>query len=134
MIHDGARPFIDDAIIERCAQGVEKYKACVAGMPVKDTIKIADEDLFAVQTPNRSNVWMVQTPQTFERTMIWDAYKTIIAEEQSGKTISVTDDAMVVEKMTDYKVKMILGSYENIKITTPEDLQIAQLFCDKRQY
>lgn len=134
MIHDGARPFIDDAIIERCAQGVEKYKACVAGMPVKDTIKIADEDLFAVQTPNRSNVWMVQTPQTFERTIIWDAYKTIIAEEQSGKTISVTDDAMVVEKMTDYKVKMILGSYENIKITTPEDLQIAQLFCDKRQY
>lgn len=132
MIHDGARPFIDNEIIKRCAKGAEEYKACVAGMPVKDTIKIADKDLFAVQTPERNNVWMVQTPQAFERKVIWKAYKTIIAEEQSGKTISVTDDAMVVETMTEHKVKMVLGSYENIKITTPEDLEIAQVFCDRK--
>lgn len=131
MIHDGARPFVNDAIIERCAESVEKYKACVAGMPVKDTIKIADSSLFAAQTPNRSDVWMVQTPQVFARSLIHNAYKEIIAREEAGEEISVTDDAMVVETMTDCKVKMVPGSYENIKITTPEDLQIAKVFCKK---
>lgn len=131
MIHDGARPFINDAIIERCAESVEKYKACVAGMPVKDTIKIADSSLFAAQTPNRSDVWMVQTPQVFERSLIHEAYKKIIDREEAGEEISVTDDAMVVETVTDCKVKMVPGSYENIKITTPEDLQIAKVFCKK---
>lgn len=131
MIHDGARPFVDDAIIERCAESVEKYKACVAGMPVKDTIKIADSSLFAVQTPNRSDVWMVQTPQVFARSLIHNAYKEIIAREETGEAISVTDDAMVVETVTECKVKMVPGSYENIKITTPEDLQIAKVFCKK---
>lgn len=132
MIHDGARPFVDDDIIKRCAENVEKYKACVAGMPVKDTIKIADEDLFAKQTPKRSNVWMVQTPQAFERTLIYDAYKNIIIRENAGEELNVTDDAMVVETMTECKVKMVVGSYENIKITTPEDLQIAEVFCERK--
>lgn len=131
MIHDGARPFVNDVIIQRCAESVEKYKACVAGMPVKDTIKIADSSLFAAQTPNRSDVWMVQTPQVFERSLIHNAYKEIITREEAGEEISVTDDAMVVETMTDCKVKMVPGSYENIKITTPEDLQIAKVFCKK---
>lgn len=132
LIHDGARPFVDNDIIERCAESVEKYKACVAGMPVKDTIKIADENLFAAQTPKRSDVWMVQTPQVFERSLIYEAYQNIIAREQAGKVISVTDDAMVVETVTSCKVKMVKGSYENIKITTPEDLQIAQVFCEMK--
>lgn len=129
MIHDGARPFVDNNIIERCAENVEKYKACVTGMPVKDTIKIADNNLFAVQTPKRSNVWMVQTPQTFERSLIYGAYETIIMREKEGEQIAVTDDAMVVEAVTSCKVKMFEGTYENIKITTPEDLQIAEVFC-----
>lgn len=133
MIHDGARPFVDNAMIERCAESVEIYKACVAGMPVKDTIKIADEDLFAAQTPKRSDVWMVQTPQVFERDLIYQAYRNIMAREQSGNLISVTDDAMVVETVTACKVKMVMGSYENIKITTPEDLEIAQVFCERKR-
>lgn len=129
MIHDGARPFVDNAVIKRCAENVEKYKACVAGMPVKDTIKIADHNLFAVQTPKRNDVWMVQTPQTFERSLIYGAYENIITQEKAGEQIAVTDDAMVVETVTSCKVKMVEGTYENIKITTPEDLQIAEAFC-----
>lgn len=132
MIHDGARPFVDNAIIERCARAVEKYRACVAGMPVKDTIKIADQDLFASQTPKRSDVWTVQTPQTFERSLIYEAYKTILSREDAGEEIAVTDDAMVVETAATCRVKMVEGSYENIKITTPEDLQIAETFCRLR--
>ena len=131
MIHDGARPFIDNSILERCAKSVEEYGACVAGMPVKDTIKIADEELFARQTPRRSDVWMVQTPQVFERSLIYNAYETIISREQQGEQIAVTDDAMVVETVTSSKIKMVEGSYENIKITTPEDLQVAEVFCRK---
>jgi len=100
-------------------------------MPVKDTIKIADEDEFAAQTPNRKTVWMVQTPQVFETELICTAYKKLMDNlsklEKAGVTI--TDDAMVVETMTDYKVKLVEGSYRNIKITTPEDLEIATIFC-----
>ena len=133
MIHDGARPFVDTDIIQRCAENVEKYKACVAGMQVKDTIKIADENLFATQTPKRSDVWMVQTPQVFERTLIHEAYKNLIEREVAGEELFVTDDAMVVETTTEYKIKMVAGSYENIKITTPEDLQIAKVFCEMKK-
>lgn len=133
MIHDGARPFVDNAVIERCAEGVEQYGACVAGMPVKDTIKIADGELFASQTPRRSDVWTVQTPQAFERSLIYNAYETIICREKLGENLEVTDDAMVVETVTSTKVKMIEGSYENIKITTPEDLEIAEVFCRKKK-
>ncbi len=133
MIHDGARPFIEEAIIERCAESVEKYRACVVGMPVKDTIKIADEELFSAQTPKRSDVWMIQTPQVFEHTLIRKAYETIIDREASGEEIMVTDDAMVVETVTDCKVKLVEGSYKNIKITTPEDLQIAKVFSAYRK-
>lgn len=132
MIHDGARPFIEDSIIKRCAECVEKYQACATGMLVKDTIKIVDEELFAVQTPKRSNVWMVQTPQVFAYDLIQEAYGKIMDSEAAGEEIIVTDDAMVVETVTDYKVKMVEGSYQNIKITTPEDMKIAKVFCDMK--
>ena len=66
LIHDGARPFVDEEIIERVCASVEEHKACVVGMPVKDTIKISDQEGFAAQTPDRRLVWQVQTPQTFE--------------------------------------------------------------------
>ncbi|MBR5127226.1 MAG: 2-C-methyl-D-erythritol 4-phosphate cytidylyltransferase, partial [Roseburia sp.] len=74
LIHDGARPFVSQAIIERTIAAVSEYKACVVGMPVKDTIKIADEAGYAKETPNRSRVWMVQTPQAFSYSLIYDAY------------------------------------------------------------
>ena len=126
FIHDGARPFVDEAVISRVCEAVVEYKACVVGMPVKDTIKIADEEGFAEQTPDRRKVWQIQTPQTFEYQLIKNAYEKLMEEEPEG----ITDDAMVVETMTDHKVKLVEGSYRNLKITTPEDLQIATIFCE----
>ena len=125
FIHDGARPFVNAEIIERVYAAVTEHKACVAAMPVKDTIKIADENGFAAQTPDRKKVWQMQTPQAFEYHLIKGAYEKLMIEEPAG----ITDDAMVVETMTDYKVKLVEGSYRNIKITTPEDLEIATIFC-----
>ena len=125
FIHDGARPFVDGEMIARVCDAVAEHKACVVGMPVKDTIKIADDAGFAEQTPDRRKVWQIQTPQTFEYQLIKGAYEKLLAEEPEG----ITDDAMVVETMTDHKVKLVEGSYRNIKITTPEDLDIATIFC-----
>ena len=125
FIHDGARPFVDGEIIERVCTTVKEHEACVVGMPVKDTIKIADEEGFAAQTPDRRKVWQVQTPQAFEYHLIKNAYERLLEEEPEG----ITDDAMVVETMTSHKVKLVEGSYRNIKITTPEDLDIATIFC-----
>ena len=122
LIHDGARPFVNQDIILRSMEAVKEYGACVAGMPVKDTIKIADESGYAAETPERSKVWMVQTPQTFSYELIRDAYCRMLQNENT----SITDDAMVVETMTDTRVKLVEGDYRNIKITTPEDLLIAE--------
>ena len=130
LIHDGARPFVTKEIIERCIQGAMEYKACVAGMPVKDTIKLADHEQNIESTPQRSKVWMIQTPQAFDFTLIKEAYTTLLEQEEKGitTTIPVTDDAMVVEYFMQQKVHLVYGSYKNIKITTPEDLRIAQAF------
>ena len=127
FIHDGARPFVEEQIIERACAAVEEHKACVVGMPVKDTIKIANEDGFAAQTPDRRLVWQVQTPQVFEYHLIKEAYIKLLEEEPEG----ITDDAMVVEYFCNQKVHLVYGSYENIKITTPEDMRVAEVFVKK---
>ena len=124
LIHDGARPFVNQDIIRRCMQEVQKYQACVVGMPVKDTIKIADEEGYAKQTPDRKNVWMIQTPQTFSYALIYEAYGEMLKREDTA----ITDDAMVLERIKGKKSKLIEGSYRNIKITTPEDLLIANVY------
>ena len=133
LIHDGARPFLNQEIITRCIEGAEKYKACVAGMPVKDTIKLADDEGNIESTPERSKVWLIQTPQAFEYPLIKEAYTTLIEQEKQGRqtSIPVTDDAMVVEYFLNQKVHLVYGSYENIKITTPEDMRIAEVFVKK---
>ena len=133
LIHDGARPFLTQEIIERCVEGAKEYRACVAGMPVKDTIKLADSEGNIESTPERSRVWMIQTPQSFEYSLIKDAYTTLIEQENKGikTSIPVTDDAMVVEYFLNQKVHLVYGSYENIKITTPEDMRIAEAFLKK---
>ena len=130
LIHDGARPFLTQDIIARCIEGVEEYKACVAGMPVKDTIKLADHEQNIESTPERSKVWMIQTPQAFEYLLIKEAYTRLIEQEEKGikTSIPVTDDAMVVEYFLKQKVHLVYGSYENIKITTPEDMRVAEVF------
>lgn len=103
-------------------------------MPVKDTIKIADEEGNIASTPNRNLTWLVQTPQTFAASLIKKAYESLIEREEELKSsgLVITDDAMVVETMTGHKVKLIEGAYENIKITTPEDIDTAENFLRLR--
>lgn len=126
LIHDGARPFADSLMIARAAKGAQEYGACVVGMPVKDTIKIADEEGYAEYTPDRKLLWMIQTPQAFSYPLIREAYEKLFENEKYQE--NVTDDAMVVESMTSRKVKLIQGSYQNMKVTTPEDMIIAEAF------
>lgn len=128
FIHDGARPFLTEKILQHSYEEVMNAGACVVGMPVKDTIKIADQEGYAEQTPDRRYVWQVQTPQVFETPLIVEAYTNLIQKknELDGEGIRITDDAMVVESFTGHKVKLVEGSYENIKITTPEDLVAAE--------
>ena len=126
-IHDGARPFLTQDILERAKEEVETSGACVVGMPVKDTIKISDGNGTAVDTPKRDLVWLIQTPQVFSYELIYQAYKKLM----SGDTVAVTDDAMVLEVMENRKVRLVKGSYQNIKITTPEDLMIAEVFLNE---
>lgn len=132
FIHDGARPFVNETIITDTYEAAKSYGACVAGMPVKDTIKIADEDGFAAETPNRKMVWAVQTPQVFERKLITTAYEELERrlDELKAQGVEITDDAMVVETLTGKKVKLVKASYENMKITTPEDMKIAESFLE----
>ena len=118
LIHDGARPFVSDKIIDKSIEEAKEHKAIVVGVPVKDTIKVIDNDKNIVDTPNRSVLWAVQTPQTFDYNILIDAYKDAFKNKFYG-----TDDAMLVERIG-YKVKMLEGSYNNIKITTQEDLNI----------
>lgn len=129
FIHDGARPFLTEKLLEDTYAAAYAYGACVAAMPAKDTIKLADADGYAVQTPNRSSVWMVQTPQVFEVQMICEAYRRLTGQlsmlRQQG--IQITDDAMVMETMMNRHVKLVKASYENIKITTQEDMKIAEV-------
>lgn len=130
LIHDGARPCVNVDIIERSIQSAIEEEACVVGTPVKDTIKIANENGYAVATPDRSTLWMIQTPQSFSYSLIYNAYTELMGRIKSEpeNVPSITDDAMVVEYIYGKKVKLILGSYTNIKITTPEDIRVAEGF------
>ncbi len=132
LIHDGARPFLTEEIIRRVVDAVREYHACVAAMPSKDTVKIADENGFAVQTPDRGRVWSIQTPQAFDTELIVGAYARLDREyrELAAAGVSVTDDAGAVELFTQYRARLVEGSYTNIKITTPEDLRIAEAFLE----
>ena len=125
VIHDGARPILPEGIIERCIEGAKIYGAVSAGMPAKETIKILNEEGFVQYTPERGKVWVTQTPQAFKRDIIEKAHETA-----NVKGISGTDDAFLVECMG-IKVKMLEGSYENIKITTPEDIILAEAIMRK---
>lgn len=120
LVHDGARPFVkENTIIENIAAACEYGAVCTA-VPVKDTIKSADESGFVADTPDRRFLWSVQTPQTFKYSIICESYKKAREEALIG-----TDDAVLAEK-AGYKVKLVMGSYDNIKITTQEDLVIGE--------
>lgn len=119
LIHDGARPFVSDEIINNCVNNCTK-SSCCTGVLAKDTIKIVDKDKNITSTPDRKYIWYAQTPQAFHIDIIREAYKYARETNFIG-----TDDASLVENLG-YKVQMIEGSYNNIKITTTEDLAIAK--------
>lgn len=120
LIHDGARPFVTDDIIKRSINKGNEHNAIVVGVKVKDTIKVVSDNGNIVDTPNRSYLWAVQTPQVFKYDIITKAYEDAYNNNYYG-----TDDAMLVERIG-YNVKMIEGSYNNIKITTQEDLEFGE--------
>ncbi len=131
LIHDGARPLINNEIIERSIEGAIKSDACVVGVPVKDTIKRANKEGYIIDTPNRSELWITQTPQSFKTDLVKMAYKKMKEELEKGNTtLNITDDAMVVEEFTTNQVRFVQGDYKNIKVTTPEDIDIAELFIE----
>ena len=130
LIHDGASPLVTEAVISRAVQAAVQNDACVVGMPVKDTIKVADAHGFAESTPDRSLLWQVQTPQAFAYPLVRGAYDRLMADETLQK--GITDDAMVVEHLSGTKVRLVEGSYENLKVTTPEDLVLAEALLKKR--
>ena len=130
FIHDGARPFVSGDIIERAFQAAEKWGASVVGMPVKDTIKLVDADGCIVDSPNRSGLWQAQTPQVFRQSLLTEAF----CRQMEDDCSLITDDAMVVQRQTGVRAHMVEGSYENIKITTPEDLLVAEAFLKMSVY
>ncbi|MCR4740331.1 MAG: 2-C-methyl-D-erythritol 4-phosphate cytidylyltransferase [Lachnospiraceae bacterium] len=128
FIHDGARPFLTKAILDRAYETVEKYQSAIASMPVKDTIKIAGSDGIVRDTPDRNSLYMVQTPQVFKYSLIMNAYEQLIRDKDVLKQegTGITDDAMVMERYGNCPIKLFDASYENIKLTTPEDMLIAE--------
>lgn len=122
VIHDGTRPFVTDDLISRGLEAAKETGAAAAAVPVTDTIKIAGDDMFVRETPARKHLWAVQTPQVFRYDIITSAHHQIEAE--------VTDDASLVEQLG-YRVKLYMGAYDNIKITTPSDLALAEVLLKK---
>ena len=132
FIHDGARPFLTEKILEDTYAAAVQYKACVAAVQSKDTVKISDGEGFALSTPDRRTVWNIQTPQVFETSLILQAYERLKNRlpKLQEQGIQVTDDASVVEMFTESRVKLVEASYQNIKITTPEDMKTAEAFLE----
>jgi 2-C-methyl-D-erythritol 4-phosphate cytidylyltransferase len=124
LIHDGARPFIKPEFIKKLVNQAKKSGAAILAVPAKATIKRIDpKRLDVVATLNRDILWEAQTPQAFKKDLILSAYKKL-------NTLNFTDDAALVERLGK-KVKVVLGSYDNIKITTPEDLVFAEVIAKK---
>lgn len=128
LIHDAARALITPDLVNRCINQVQKDKACVMGMPSKDTIRLVDEEGWSKGTPPRKSMWIVHTPQCFVFREILDAFEKMI--EAGDET--VTDDGMVMERFGCRNVRMFEGSYENIKITTPDDIVTGEAILEKR--
>ncbi len=149
LIHDAARPFVTARMIDESINVAGECGACTVGMPVKDTIKIVDENKFGIDTPERSSVYQVQTPQTFRYGLLTSAYEEMLhrtrtmsdtgnmsngtdnAKCAGERNYKITDDTMLVEQYKGVRSKIVPGAYENIKITTPEDMEIAGKFAEK---
>ncbi len=129
MIHDGARPFVRQESLLRVLEAARECGAAALAVPSRDTIKIADEEGYVIETPRRSQVWAMQTPQVFRLGLIFEANEKLLAE---GGMQDITDDAMIVERSGLARVRLIEGTYDNIKITTPEDMLLAEAIAVER--
>lgn len=126
LIHDGARPFVTVEELETLIKETGKYQAAALGMPVKDTVKKVDKDNIVTETPDRETLWAVATPQAFAHDVIMNAYEAAMKDKFYG-----TDDCSLVER-TGHSVKIVPCSNENIKITTPEDIFVAESILESR--
>lgn len=127
LVHDAARPLVTPERIAACCRAAETHGAAALAVPVKDTIKLSDGGGMIVSTPERSLLWAVQTPQAFRRAELMDAHDRARAEGAQA-----TDDAMLLERLG-RKVAIVESDYANLKITTPEDLPIAELLLERRR-
>ncbi|MBN1872392.1 MAG: 2-C-methyl-D-erythritol 4-phosphate cytidylyltransferase [Candidatus Omnitrophica bacterium] len=125
LIHDGARPLLSGRIIKDTIEAALRFGASVSAVPVKNTVKLSNRELFVRETPDRKRLWEVHTPQVFKKDILLDAYRRV------DKNRTFTDDASVVEDMG-VKVKIVKGDYRNIKVTTPYDLVTADRLLNLR--
>ncbi|MDI6781173.1 MAG: 2-C-methyl-D-erythritol 4-phosphate cytidylyltransferase [bacterium] len=129
VIHDGVRPFVSGKIIKETITAAIEYGAAITGVRVKDTIKMIDESHRVIQTVNRDGLWAVQTPQVFMAKLLRDCYDKAVSKGFYG-----TDDASIVEWAGGFEVRIVEGEYENIKITTPFDMMVAEVMMEKGGY
>jgi 2-C-methyl-D-erythritol 4-phosphate cytidylyltransferase len=127
LIHDGVRPFVKKELIANLVKEAKKNNAVVAGIPAKDTVKEVDKDGYVLNTLTRDKIWLIQTPQVFRFKDILYAHKRAHSEAWEG----ITDDAILLERLG-ISVKVIMGSEDNIKITTPSDLKLAEFILQKQ--
>ena len=124
VIHDGARPLVEAKLITAGLEAAQETGAAVAAVPVTDTVKLVDDNGYVKETLSRARLWAVQTPQVFRFDIIKDAYR--------GTSGEVTDDAALVEALG-IRVKLYMGSYDNIKLTTPADLALAEALWQRKE-
>jgi 2-C-methyl-D-erythritol 4-phosphate cytidylyltransferase len=127
VVHDGVRPFLTGELLARAVEEAKRWGPVAVGVPVKDTVKICDEDGLVLDTPPREKLWAIQTPQVFPLELLQDSYQKAL---EIG--LIATDDTAVLGYFG-YPVKIIMGDYSNIKITTPEDLDLASRILERRK-
>jgi len=128
VVHDGIRPFVSVSLIEEVAQEALRSGAAIVAIPVKDTVKLVSQEGIIRETIERKNLWLAQTPQAFRYELLREGFERLLQDESS-----VTDEAMMIERLG-YKVRIIRGSEDNIKITTSQDLLLAEAILAKRYY
>lgn len=127
LVHDGARPFLSGEVIDRCLAGALETGAAVAGVPAVDTVKVCDSGRMVRYTTPRKDTWLIQSPQTFRRKLLLEAY-----EQADPLDPSLTDDCMVMEQ-AGFPVQVVMGSRDNFKVTRPEDYQHALALCRREE-
>jgi len=127
VIHDGARPLIEPHLIEKAVAAARKERAVITAMPAQETVKEIDREGYVIKTYDRKQVWLIQTPQVFRYEDILSAHRQALSEGWED----MTDDALLVEKMG-IPVKVISGSEDNIKVTTPHDMELVCFLLNRK--